>query len=150
MPDTITEQLTANEVAAVCRGVFQETKQWQSGRQPSSALVSPAAAVGALGELSPGGALMRGFQEQSLARECLTNHQMDQFEVFCFVELVPDDIEKEVRHLYLALCELLSHFWRCFPTTTQQQEQKAVKMHDALHRFHAVKLKPFEVRNAID
>lgn len=69
MPDTITEQLNPNEVIAVCRGVLQETKQWQSGRQPSSALVSPAAAVGALGELSPGGALMRGFQEQSLARK---------------------------------------------------------------------------------
>lgn len=69
MPDTITEQLNPNEVAAVCRGVLQETKQWQTGRQPSSALVSPAAAVGALGELSPGGALMRGFQEQSLARK---------------------------------------------------------------------------------
>lgn len=69
MPDTSTEQLNPNEVSAVCRGVLQETKQWQSGRQPSSALVSPAAAVGALGELSPGGALMRGFQEQSLARK---------------------------------------------------------------------------------
>lgn len=64
---------------------------------------------------------------------------------FFVVELVPADIEKEVRNLYLALCELLSHFWRCFPTTTPQQEQKAVKMHDALHRYHGVKLKPFEV-----
>lgn len=69
MPDTVTEQLSPGEVSMVSRGVLQETKQWQSGRQHSSALVSPAAAVGALGELSPGGALMRGFQEQSLARE---------------------------------------------------------------------------------
>lgn len=45
----------------------------------------------------------------------------------------------------MALCELLSHFWKCFPATTPQQEQKVVKMHEALHRYHAVKLKPFEV-----
>lgn len=66
MPGAASEQLSVNEVTAISRNVIQETKHW-SGRQPSSALVSPAAAVGALGELSPGGALMRGFQEQSLA-----------------------------------------------------------------------------------
>lgn len=125
MPGAATEQLSVNEVASVCRNVLQETRHW-SGRQPSNVLVSPAAAVGALGELSPGGALMRGFQEQSLA------------------ELVPSDIEKEVRNLYLALGELLSHFWKCFPPTSPSIEQKLVKMHEALHRYHAVKLKPFE------
>jgi hypothetical protein len=31
--------------------------------------VNPAAAVSALGELTPGGALMKGFEEESLARE---------------------------------------------------------------------------------
>lgn len=62
-----------------------------------------------------------------------------------FVELVPADIEKEVRNLYLALCELLSHFWKCFPPTNSQTEQKVVKMHEALHRYHTAKLKPFEV-----
>lgn len=60
-------------------------------------------------------------------------------------ELVPADIEKEVRNLYLALCELLSHFWKCFPPTSAQTEQKVVKMHEALHRYHSAKLKPFEV-----
>jgi transcription initiation factor TFIIH subunit 1 len=59
-------------------------------------------------------------------------------------ELVPSDIENEVRNLYLALCELLSHFWKCFPPNTPNLEQKAVKMHEALHRYHTAKLKPFE------
>lgn len=45
----------------------------------------------------------------------------------------------------MALGELLSHFWKCFPPTTPNAEQKLVKMHEALHRYHAVKLKPFEV-----
>ncbi|XP_018579408.1 general transcription factor IIH subunit 1, partial [Anoplophora glabripennis] len=65
-PDAATEYLNPNEVSSVLRGVLQETKQW-THKHPSNNLVSPTAAVGALGELSPGGALMRGFQEQSLA-----------------------------------------------------------------------------------
>ncbi|XP_022909200.1 general transcription factor IIH subunit 1 [Onthophagus taurus] len=125
IPGAATEQLSSNEAAAVCRNVIQETKQWFV-RQPSATLVNPGAAVSVLGELSPGGALMRGFQEQSLA------------------QLVPSDTEKEVRNLYLALCELLSHFWKCFPPTTPTAEQKLIKMHEALNRYHAVKLKPFE------
>ncbi|XP_035784226.1 general transcription factor IIH subunit 1-like [Anopheles albimanus] len=100
---------------------------WGS-RTPHKLLVSPAAAVSALGDLSPGGALMRGFQEQSLA------------------QLVPPDIEKEVRNLYLSLLELLKEFWKCFPPTTPQLEAEATRMHDILQRFAMVKLKPFEDR----
>lgn len=48
--------------------ILQETDMWNN-RTPHKVLVSATAAVNALGELSPGGALMRGFQEQSLARE---------------------------------------------------------------------------------
>ncbi|XP_053679650.1 general transcription factor IIH subunit 1 [Anopheles nili] len=99
-----------------------------SNRTPHKLLVSPAAAVSALGDLSPGGALMRGFQEQSLA------------------QLVPRDIEKEVRNLYLSLLELLKEFWKCFPPTTPQLESEATRMHDILQRFAIVKLKPFEDR----
>lgn len=90
--------------------------------------VSATSAVNALGELSPGGALMRGFQEQSLA------------------QLVPSDVEKELRHLYLSLSELLKHFWSAFPTTTLDLETRAVRMHEALQRFKMVKLAPFENR----
>ncbi|XP_076256771.1 transcription factor B1 [Rhynchophorus ferrugineus] len=127
MPDTATEHINTSEVAYIMRGVIQETKQWQSRlRNPNHTLVTPSAAIVALGELSPGGALMRGFQEQSLA------------------QLVPADVEKEVRNLYLALCELLAHFWKCFPPTSSQSDQKIVKMHEALQRFQSAKLKPFE------
>lgn len=67
MPGASIEHLLPNESAIVNRGILFECRQWQ-GRQSINNLVSPAASVGALGELSPGGALMRGFQEQSLAR----------------------------------------------------------------------------------
>lgn len=52
--------------------VMQDTQSWNA-RTPHKVLVSATAAVNALGELSPGGALMRGFQEQSLARKFLWN-----------------------------------------------------------------------------
>ncbi|KAK9891589.1 hypothetical protein WA026_015549 [Henosepilachna vigintioctopunctata] len=95
MPDTISEHINPNEGSSILRQVFQEAKQWNVGqtRHSSHSLLSPAAAVGALGELSPGGALMRGFQEQSLA---------------------------------------------------PGQEEKALKMHEALNRYHTARLKPFE------
>uniref|UniRef100_A0A182WDP2 General transcription factor IIH subunit 1 n=1 Tax=Anopheles minimus TaxID=112268 RepID=A0A182WDP2_9DIPT len=83
-----------------------------SNRTPHKLLVSPAAAVSALGDL----------------------------------KLVPPDIEKEVRNLYLSLLELLKEFWKCFPPTTPQLESEATRMHDILQRFAMVKLKPFEDR----
>ncbi|XP_058459041.1 general transcription factor IIH subunit 1 [Malaya genurostris] len=107
--------------------IMQATSAWNN-RTPHKVLVSAASAVNALMELSPGGALMRGFQEQSLA------------------QLVPPDIEKEIRHLYLSVLELLKHFWKCFPPTTPQLETQASRMHDALQRFSLAKLKPFEDR----
>ncbi|XP_075167316.1 transcription factor B1 [Haematobia irritans] len=103
------------------------TENWNQ-RVPHKVLVSSTAAVNALGELSPGGALMRGFQEQSVS------------------QLVPPDFEKDLRNLYLALSELLKHFWHCFPPTTQELEAKALRMHEALQRFKMAKLQPFEDR----
>lgn len=79
MPGAATEQLSDNEVASVCRNVMEQTKQW-TGRQTQNTLVNPAAAVSALGELSPGGALMRGFQQQSLAG----NINNCNFDIFLF------------------------------------------------------------------
>lgn len=120
-------QESVHDMDSVNGLIQQATGSWNN-RTPHKVLVSAKAAVGALGELSPGGALMRGFQEQSLA------------------QLVPPDIEKEIRNLYLSLLELLKHFWRCFPPTTPQQETQAVRMHEALQRFSMAKLKPFEDR----
>lgn len=105
--------------------ILKSTETW-GARTPQKVLVNPKAAVNALQELSPGGALMRGFQEQSLS------------------QLVPPSIEKELRNLYLALSELLRHFWHSFPPTTPELEDKLVRMHQALQRFASAKLAPFE------
>lgn len=64
-----------------------------------------------------------------------------------FSELVPPDVEGELKNLYLSLLELLRHFWKSFPPTTPEHEATAVRMHEALQRFQHVILKPFEVCN---
>ncbi|KAK7582157.1 hypothetical protein V9T40_013602 [Parthenolecanium corni] len=89
--------------------------------------MNPSIAVQALGELTPGGKLMKGLMDDSQAGQTL-----------------PAEVSKELQNLYLALGELLRHFWACFPPTTAALEDKLIRTHDALRRFHTVKLKPFE------
>lgn len=62
---------------------------------------------------------------------------------------MPPDVERELKHLYLSLLELLRHFWRSFPPSTPELESTAVRMHEALQRFQHAILKPFEVRRLI-
>lgn len=127
VPDQNTVESTENlnNMEVTQAQILQASEIWGT-RTPQKLLINPKAAVNALGELTPGGALMRGFQEQSLS------------------QLVPQSIEKELRNLYLALSELLRHFWRSFPPTTPELETKVMRMHEALQRFAVVKLAPFE------
>ncbi|BFG04705.1 general transcription factor IIH subunit 1 [Drosophila madeirensis] len=107
--------------------LVRNSESWLN-RSVQRGVICPKAAVNALGELSPGGTLMRGFQEQSAG------------------QLVPSDFQRELRHLYLSLSELLKHFWNCFPPTTEELEAKLQRMHDTLQRFKMAKLVPFENR----
>lgn len=131
------------------------TDIWNT-RTPQKVLVDPKAAVNALGELTPGGALMRGFQEQSIARKykntantfvLLIVSELIQSLLHNPSEMVPAQIENELRSLYLALGELLRHFWNSFPANTPENESKLVRMHEALQRFEMARLHPFEVNN---
>lgn len=97
-------------------------------RVPHKHLINPTQAVNALGELSPGGLLMRGYQD----------HNLSQF--------VPIDFEKDMSNLYLSAGELLKEFWMCFPPTNPDLEAKALKMHGTLQRFNMSKIKPLEDR----
>lgn len=63
-------------------------------------------------------------------------------------ELVRPDVEKELRHLYLSLNELLKHFWHAFPPVTVEAETTVQKMHEAIRRFQVAKVKPFEESTA--
>ena len=62
--------LSESDLLAVTSRLQREAENWCSHSRPvATSLVNPAAAVSALGELTPGGALMKGFEEESLARE---------------------------------------------------------------------------------
>jgi hypothetical protein len=62
--------LSESDLLIVISRIQCEAESWYSHSRPgATALVNPAAAVSALGELTPGGALMKGFEEESLARE---------------------------------------------------------------------------------
>ncbi|XP_014296142.1 general transcription factor IIH subunit 1 [Microplitis demolitor] len=123
---------TTDDLQTALSLLKREAANWVNGntlsRQPATSLISPAASVSALGELTPGGALMKGFREDNVG------------------QLIPKDLEKELRNVYVSLCELLKHFWRSFPPTTPQLEEKVIRMHGTLQRFHSSKLKPFEDR----
>lgn len=110
------------------RRLSSEWNQRTTHRQ----LIHPAMAVQALGELSPGGALMSGYQDHNLSN---------------FVSM---DVEKEISNLYLSAGELLREFWSSFPLITSEKESKAIKMHETLQRFYSSKVKTFEDRISRD
>lgn len=101
------------------------TDDWNQ-RTTHKQLINPSIAVNALGELSPGGILMRGYQDHNL------------------MNFVSSDVEDEVRHLYLSAGELLKEFWTAFPPINSDLENKAIRMHETLRRFYSSKLKVFE------
>jgi transcription initiation factor TFIIH subunit 1 len=120
-------ELTSDAVDQALRQNTREGSEWGQ-RVPHSQLISPKHAVNALGELSPGGLLMRGYQDQNLS------------------QFVPIDFEKEMNNLYLSAGELLKEFWSSFPPTTPELEAKVVKMKETLARFNNTKIQPFEDR----
>jgi transcription initiation factor TFIIH subunit 1 len=79
--------------------------------------------VSVLGELSPGGILMQSCTSQQLDREFEFSLSIKIMSII-LPELVPKDLQLELRRLYCALCELLRHFWACFPTTSKSLEEK--------------------------
>ncbi|NXO15619.1 TF2H1 factor, partial [Oriolus oriolus] len=89
-------------------------------------VLSSGDAASTIAVLSPGGALMQGGTQQAIN------------------QMVPNDIQSELKHLYVAAGELLRHFWSCFPVNTPFLEEKVVKMRSNLERFQVTKLCPFQ------
>ncbi|NWU93160.1 TF2H1 factor, partial [Upupa epops] len=89
-------------------------------------VLSSSDAASTIAVLSPGGALMQGGTQQAIN------------------QMVPNDIQSELKHLYVAAGELLRHFWSCFPVNTPFLEEKVVKMKSNLERFQVTKLCPFQ------
>ena len=102
-----------------------ELKNWSTSGNCRD-ILSARTAVSALNDLSPGGALMKAARKELLAGQ------------------YPDSVLQDLKLLYGSLSELLRHFWACFPPTTTQLQEKAIKMHDTLQKYQAKKLRPFE------
>ncbi|XP_062859385.1 general transcription factor IIH subunit 1 [Trichomycterus rosablanca] len=89
-------------------------------------VMSSSAASSAITALSPGGVLMQSGGQHTVS------------------QLVPTDVQNELKHLYIAAGELLRHFWSCFPINTPFLEEKVVKMQSNLEKFQLTKLRPFQ------
>ncbi|XP_023675437.1 general transcription factor IIH subunit 1 [Paramormyrops kingsleyae] len=89
-------------------------------------VMSNSTASSAIVALSPGGVLMQAGTQQAIN------------------QMVPSEVQSELKHLYVAAGELLRHFWSCFPVNTPFLEEKVVKMRSNLERFQLTKLCPFQ------
>lgn len=67
MPQSSVEEV--NDWPNLAARQSRECETWTHKKAVTPSLLTPAMAVSALGELTPGGALMKGFQEDSLARK---------------------------------------------------------------------------------
>uniref|UniRef100_A0A673AA60 General transcription factor IIH subunit 1 n=1 Tax=Sphaeramia orbicularis TaxID=375764 RepID=A0A673AA60_9TELE len=89
-------------------------------------VLSSTSASSAIAALSPGGVLMQAGAQQAIN------------------QMVPPEVQGELKHLYAAAGELLRHFWACFPVNTPFLEEKVMKMKSNLERFQMTKLRPFQ------
>lgn len=89
-------------------------------------VLSSTAASSAIAALSPGGVLMQAATQQTIN------------------QMVPSDVQGELKHLYAAAGELLRHFWSCFPVNTPFLEEKVIKMKSNLEKFQMTKIFPFK------
>ncbi|KAI8784139.1 general transcription factor IIH subunit 1 [Biomphalaria glabrata] len=107
--------------------IANQVKSWTSSNLKMA--LGPQA-LSVLGELSPGGALMSGTSLQKLHKQ------------------VAPATRQELQHNYNALCELLRHFWACFPVSSKHLEEKVLKMRMTLERFEMNKLLPLKEKLA--
>ncbi|XP_043211514.1 general transcription factor IIH subunit 1-like, partial [Amphibalanus amphitrite] len=110
--------------ASAARRLRENVLHW---RPFTNKVLDPQTAVSVLGDLSPGGALMKTSHKDRNASADL-----------------PDQVKTELAAIYRSAGELLRHFWACFPVSTPALEEKVAKMEDTLHKFHQLKIQNFE------
>ncbi|XP_064634667.1 general transcription factor IIH subunit 1-like [Lineus longissimus] len=122
-PVVATSVETTESLMEASESALREMETW---RPNLVQVLDSKMALSVLGELSPGGALMYGTSQQQLS------------------QMVPQDLQQEIKQSYSALCELLRHFWMCFPTNTKFLEEKVIRMQSNLERFQQAKLNPLK------
>jgi len=124
-PAASQDYLTQDELKLSRRNLEAELQSWANFGQRQQSILTSSNAVQVLGELCPGGSMMTGRQD-TLGEQC------------------PASVQADLRQLYYSLCELIRHFWSCFPPTTPELQDKAHKMYETLQKFQSMKVRPFE------
>ncbi|XP_048780548.2 general transcription factor IIH subunit 1-like [Ostrea edulis] len=124
-PVTMSRYTTSEDLLHASESVMNDVHHWS--HDLSNVLLGSQAIV-ILSELSPGGALLKGTSHSQLN------------------QIVPLDVQEEVKACYSALLELLRHFWTCFPVSSKSLEEKVIRMKSTLERFQMAKLMPLKER----
>ncbi|XP_062594471.1 general transcription factor IIH subunit 1-like isoform X2 [Saccostrea cucullata] len=124
-PVTLSRYTTSEDLVQASESVMRDVEYWSPDL---SNVLQGSRAIVILSELSPGGALMKGTSHQQLN------------------QIVPQDVQEEVKANYSALLELLRHFWTCFPVSSKSLEEKVIRMKSTLERFQMAKLIPLKER----
>jgi len=95
--------LKAQDPKLLCQRTLSQAFEWSLDIKP---LVNHSLAVSILVDLSPGSQLMQSNGVQNLKDEIAKKNQ------------------EEVKALYISSCEMLRHFWACFPPKNDQLEHK--------------------------
>jgi len=85
-------------------------------------------ACAALSEISPGSKLANLHAKSNISNQ------------------ISPQLQSEWRQQYIALSELLRHFWSCFPVRTPQLEEKLMRMASCIEKFRDTKLSDFKQR----
>ena len=77
------------------------------------------------------GPFVRLFHSEPGFKKCYSHCY---FFVLYFSEMVPSEVQAELKHLYTAAGELLRHFWSCFPVNTPFLEEKVSELLQAVYQ----------------
>lgn len=121
-----TQYTTGDELLNATQAFTHDILAWSSH---NTQVMPSSAATSVLFEMAPGGCLMQNCSVQQINL------------------LASSEVASEAKILYNALAELLRHFWTCFPVTSKELEDKAVRMNESLQRFHKNKLLPFSSKH---
>lgn len=97
--------LKSQDPRILCQKTLNEVFDWNMDVKK---IVNPASSISILVDLSPGSQLMQTTGVQNLKDE------------------IPKKNMEETKALYTSSCEMLRHFWACFPPKNEQLEQKVI------------------------
>ncbi|ESN97259.1 hypothetical protein HELRODRAFT_102185 [Helobdella robusta] len=123
VPEMALTYNTSDELLAAAQAFHNDVISWKCNA--AHQILPSNAGLNVLSELAPTGVLM----QDSLGQ------QID--------GIVPNDSKHELKSMYMALSELLRHFWSCFPVTSRELDEKAARMDECLRKFQQTKLAPF-------